>query len=254
MNLISWIAAALSGWLLGILVNYLADVLPVSRRLSKPICYHCGVDLNPFQHAFLLKRCPQCTKPKPTRVWLVQVFMVGISLLLIFHKTLPLSFWWAIILIAYLLLVTVIDIEHHLILHATSVFGSLLCLGIGIWLHGTGATIKGGLAGFGIMLGIYLFGIGFIRLIQKLKPRQMMEQEAIGFGDVILNGVMGLLLGWPVITIGIMLSVVIGGAVSLVVLVWNGVNKSYHPDLAVPYGPFLTISAFILLIIRVWLY
>ncbi len=179
--------------------------------------------------------------------------MILLSLMVIKYRPLPLPDGVVLVLIAYLVSVTIIDLEHRLILHSTSIFGGFLSLGIGIWLHGTIPTLVGGLAGFGTMLTIYLLGIGFVRIIRKITRRAMVEQEAIGFGDVILSGVIGLLLGWPGINLGIFLAVIIGGIVSLIVLVWNGLKKSYHPDLAIPYGPFLTLSAFILLFQRFWL-
>jgi leader peptidase (prepilin peptidase) / N-methyltransferase len=253
MSIYPWIWSAFFGWLLGLLVNYLADVLPIRRRLSRPFCLNCGTDTPLLRYFFYQGRCPYCNEPKRRRVWLVDLFLLGLSLFIVYENPLPLSNWFSLLLISYLLLVTVIDLEHRLVLHITSLFGGFYCFAVGIWLHGLGATILGGLAGVGIMFGIYLLGIVFLRLFQKRNVRQMANSEAIGFGDVILSGVIGLLLGWPGITMGVMLAVLIGGGVSLVVLVWNRIQKTYRPDLAVPYAPFLTISAFILLFIRNWI-
>ena len=70
---------------------------------------------------------------------------------------------------------------------------------------------------------------------------------ALGFGDVNLAGVLGLLLGWPGIVLGLLLAILIGGVVSLVYLVVMAVLRRYHTFMAIPYGPFLIISAILLL-------
>ena len=39
---------------------------------------------------------------------------------------------------------------------------------------------------------------------------------AFGFGDVNLSGVLGLMLGWPFIVVGLVIAVLIGGVISLI--------------------------------------
>jgi leader peptidase (prepilin peptidase)/N-methyltransferase len=77
---------------------------------------------------------------------------------------------------------------------------------------------------------------------------QPVEEEALGFGDVNLAGVLGLMLGWPGILAGIVLTIFLAGGISLVYLIWKIIVKQYSPNLALPYGPFLALSALILLL------
>jgi carbon starvation protein len=92
--------------------------------------------------------------------------------------------------------VIVIDIEHRLILHWVSLFGAALSLVIGIYIRGWQATLLGGLVGFVIMFSLYFLGIMFVRFINRRRMRTP-EGEALGFGDVILGGVLGLLIWRP---------------------------------------------------------
>jgi len=160
------------------------------------------------------------------------------------------GYWLGMILLAYLGVVTVIDLEHHLILHPVSLAGVILGFGIGIWLHGLRATLLGGLIGFLGMLSFYYLGILFVRLSARLRGQSIGEDEGIGFGDVNLSGVIGLLLGWPGILAGLLLAILLGGIASLLYLLFMITVRRYQPSLALPYGPFLAASAIILLYIK----
>jgi prepilin signal peptidase PulO-like enzyme (type II secretory pathway) len=54
----------------------------------------------------------------------------------------------------------------------------------------------------------------FVRFINRRRMRTP-EGEALGFGDVILGGVLGLLLGWPAIVLGLVVAFLLGGIFSL---------------------------------------
>jgi leader peptidase (prepilin peptidase)/N-methyltransferase len=148
----------------------------------------------------------------------------------------------------YFGVVVVIDLEYRLILHPVSLVGALLGLVFGILNHGVLNTILGGMAGFGIMLAFYFLGVLFIRFISKTRGDDI-DEVALGFGDVNLAGVIGLLLGWPGIVGGIFLAIIIGGVVSGIVVVMGMIQKKYQAFQALPYGPFLVISAAALLYI-----
>ena len=95
----------------------------------------------------------------------------------------------------------------------------------------------------------YALGEGLMRLIARLRG-QSVDEVALGFGDVNLSGVLGLILGWPVIWIGLFFGVFIGGVVSLVFMVWMLLRRKYHLFMALPYGPFLVIGATLLIYFR----
>lgn len=153
-------------------------------------------------------------------------------------------------LLAYFVLVTVIDLEHRLILHITSLAGLLIGLLVGTNLHGFMPTLIGGAAGFILMLSLYFSGFLYLRISRKLRGKDLEETEALGFGDVNLSGVIGLLLGWPGILAGLILAIILAGCVSLIYLLYVVTRGKYHPSIALPYGPFLATSAIILLYLR----
>ncbi|MGD0877721.1 MAG: prepilin peptidase [Anaerolineales bacterium] len=245
MNLI--ILPILVGWLAGWLVNYLADVLPVTRSFSRPVCPHCQAPYRWGGYLFF-HPCITCGTPRKVRSFVMQaVLTITPVLLWIFpHPRFP--FILAFILFIYLCLVFVIDLEHRLILHPVSLFGALLALGIGSYLHGIGSTLIGGVVGFGIMLVFYLIGEVYVRYMSK-KRGISTDEVALGFGDVNLSGILGLLLGWPLISIGLLFAVLAGGLISLIIILGMLIAKNYKSFTAIPYAPFLILSALYLLYI-----
>lgn len=162
-------------------------------------------------------------------------------------QTLP--FPLAFILLVYLAVVLVIDLEHRLILHPVSIAGAVLGLGIGIFLRGTQSigygiisTLLGGAAGFGIMLVFYFIGELFVKRMSK-KRGLPADEVALGFGDVNLSGILGLLLGWRAIFACLFFAILGGGLVSLIIILGMLIAKKYKAFTAIPYAPFLILSA-----------
>ena len=245
-----FILPLLIGWTSSAIVNYLADTLPVTRRLSKPFCHACGVEIKVANYFFWPRRCNNCRTFRSWRVWIVELFLLLSSIWLWDNSSLGLGWWTGIILLAYFVLVTVIDLEHRLILHITSLVGLLFGLWIGIELHGVVLTLAGGATGFALMLALYYAGFIYLRISRKIRGKDIGETEALGFGDVNLSGIIGLLLGWPGILLGLLLAILLAGFVSLIYLLFLLACRKYRPDSALPYGPFLATSAVILLYLR----
>jgi leader peptidase (prepilin peptidase)/N-methyltransferase len=153
------------------------------------------------------------------------------------------------VLLLYFGVVTVIDLEHRLILHPVSLVGAVLGLGLGFWLHGWKSTLAGGVAGFVMMFLLYFLGDLFARLIARIRG-ETLDEVALGFGDVNLAGVLGLVLGWPGIVGGLLLAIMLGGLFSLLFLFVSMIRRRYRTFTAIPYGPFLIASAVLLLFFR----
>lgn len=96
------------------------------------------------------------------------------------------------------------------------------------------------------MLVFFFLGEAFIRILSKKRGEEIQE-VALGFGDVNLAGVMGTILGWPGVVGGIFMAVLLGGLVSGLFLVIQLLRKEYQAYQALPYGPFLAVSVFLLL-------
>jgi prepilin signal peptidase PulO-like enzyme (type II secretory pathway) len=233
------------GVISGVLVNYLADILPVSRNFTQPICRHCQKELSWPQFLFF-EKCPACGVGRSARSWIVQFFYPLAFAYLQFFPAGRLGFWIGAGLLVFFGVVAIIDLEHRVVLHPVSILGGIIGLAVGWTIHGLLITLLGGIAGFGIMLALYFLGEVFARLMAKRRG-QPVEEIALGFGDVNLAGVLGLLLGWPGITAGLLFAIIIGGLASAIYLGVNLIFRRYKPFTAIPYAPFLLIGAVILL-------
>jgi leader peptidase (prepilin peptidase)/N-methyltransferase len=249
--MIMLIIIAIIGWLMGILVNYLADILPFKRTLGTPVCDKCGNTLPVFSYFIWKQKCPVCGQTHFLRKWLVNIFFILASLWLYLSPLSRLQITPGLVLLAFFGVVTVIDIEHRVILHPVSIVGALLGLFFGVWKHGWIITLLGGAAGYFSMLGLYYFGILVVRLRAK-RYSALTEQEALGFGDVNLGGVIGLMLGWPAVWLGLFIGILTAGVVSFFYILVMLFKQRYNANLAIPYGPFLIFGAVVIMFIR-WL-
>jgi leader peptidase (prepilin peptidase) / N-methyltransferase len=241
------------GWAAGWLVNYLADVLPLTRRLSQPICAQCKKKMT-WRDTLSFHACPACGHKPSKRRWVVQLALTVAAILIWFFPNPHLGFLLSLILLIYLTLVFVIDMEHRLILHPVSLVGAVLGLVFGLILNSSGTSFKigalntllGGAFGFGVMLVFYYIGGAYVRYMSK-KRGLPADEVALGFGDVNLSGILGLLLGWPTIILGLFFAILAGGLVSLVLVLKMVLSKKYQAFTAIPYAPFLIAGAIIFL-------
>lgn len=245
MNLV--IIPILLGWFAGWLVNYLADVLPVTRSFSRPVCPHCQAPYRWGGYLFF-HNCTTCGTPRKWRSFVIQAVLTGTPVLLWIFPHHGFPFVLAFILFIFLSLVFVIDMEHRLILHPVSLFGAVLALVVGTYLHGFVTTLIGGAVGFGIMLAFYFIGELYVRYMSRRRGVKT-DEVALGFGDVNLSGILGLLLGWPDIAKGLLFAVLAGGLISLFIILGMLIAKKYKAFTAIPYAPFLILSALYLLYI-----
>lgn len=235
----------LFGLAAGYLVNYLADTLPVSRRLARPACRQCQQSY-PWKEYLGFKPCPQCGNSRLPRVWLTLAGFSALSILLWFNPPARFGYWLGYALLMFFGLVAIIDLEHRIVMHPLSLLGGLIGLVVGWRLHGFGATVLGAVAGFGVMLILYYLGEVFARWVARSRQEKLQE-VALGFGDVILSGVLGLFLGWPGIMLGLFFAILLGGLTSAVFILVMILSRRYQPFTAIPYAPFLILAALVLL-------
>ena len=239
------IGIALAGWVMGGLINYLADVLPVRRRIVKPFCLNCQQEQPAWRYFAWPRRCAQCNSRRKPRVCLVEGIFCAASIALWLAPSENIGFLPGWIFLAYLALVTVIDLEHHLILHPVSLVGMALSIVVGYLAHGWLATLVGGLAGFAGMFAFYLFGRVFVRVIRRWNATA--DEEALGFGDVNLGAITGFALGWPGILAGLVVAILIAGVVALLYVITSLLRREYRPAMVFPFGPTLAAAIVILL-------
>ena len=247
--MLSIFAVFLIGLATGAIVNYLSDVLPIKRQLVAPICLHCEARQSVVNYFFWPRRCKVCGRQRKFRAYVVELVLAISALWLWLYPPENIGFVTGILLLMYFGLVTVIDIEHRLILNPVSLVGAAMSLIIGTWLHGLKTTLVGGIIGFLAMLFLYFFGGVLMNWLARRRGK-VLDEDALGFGDVNLSGILGLLLGWPGVMIGLILTILLAGVFSLLYLLGALLTRSYRMNMSIPYGPFLISSAFILLFFR----
>jgi len=247
MNSITLAIPTILGWLAGWVVNYLADVLPATRRFSQPACTHCDAPITWTDH-LLFRPCPN-GHVRPIRSWIVQVVITAMSIYAWMNPPSKPGYFLGLILLTYFGLVFVIDLEHRLILHPTSIFGAIFGLVFGIISHKVLPTLLGGLGGLLIMLVFYFLGVLFTRLRAKrliAMGQEPDDEEALGSGDVILVSVLGLIVGWPLIWLCLLYGILLGGLVSLFIIIWMLLSGKYKTGALmtfIPYGPYFIVTA-----------
>lgn len=219
-------------------INYLADVLPETRSFSRPKWWPLnGKSLQAYFST--------------PRVLIVQFVFV---LLAIWLQKISIPGWSPHILLFIMLyfgLVMIIDIEHRAILHPISLVGAVIFLAFRTGADGFINSLVGGAAGFGILLFIYWLGNHLVQWMAKRKGAAL-EDSALGFGDVILAGVIGLLLGWPGVVAGLFLGMLLAGIYSAIHILWQLVRGNYQAFTSIPLGPFVFLGAFAAILLRAY--
>jgi len=252
----------LLGWFAGLFVNYVSDVLPVTRRFSQPTCPNCQSAFSLLDY-LTLHACRNCGTKRSLRTWIVQIVSIASFIYFWLFPPFGLGLSLSLIVLTYFGVIIVIDLEHRLILHPTSIFGAILGLIVGVYtqgrskgfINGLTMSLLGGVVGFVIMFVIYKFG----EIVARYRARKMRtagqsedDEEAFGSADVILTGVLGLMLGWPNIILGIIYGTLAGGLFGILALVGHLFQRRYRENALmafIPYGPSLVLGAFYVLYI-----
>ena len=235
------------GILGGLLVNFVVDWLYVRREVYT-------VD----QQTDMLSRgwlgyllwpwgCASCENKKKIRVQTVNLVAL-IFALWIFNQD-KIEIWWGFPLWLLFMVIVVTDLEYKVIFLPVSYAGGALGLLIGIFTHGLLTTVLGGLAGFGLMFVFYKLGEMFTRAVARGRGADF-DEIALGFGDVYVSGIIGLVMGWPGVFAGLFLGILFGGIVSLFLITVKKISGKFEAFEAIPYAPFLVAGAVLLIYFR----
>ena len=239
------------GLAVGSFLNLAIDRIPRGASLVSPPshCDNCQRRLGPqdlvplLSYLWLRGKCRYCRAPIPLRNMGIELLTGGLFFLAVYRFDLtPL----AGVIIAYgclFIAISGIDLEHTIIPDKLVLPAAVLAfaaahygpVGEGRELGDTFLrVIEGGGLGVGVMLLIYLASIAVYR-----------STAGFRMGDVKLGGLMGLVLGFPEVSVSFDFAFVFGGIFAVVLLL---LKLRSRRD-AIPYGPFWATGAVALLLV-----
>jgi len=254
MEVIFTIAFALFGTAIGSFLNVCVDRLPLGKSILHPpshcdSCQHrlAPQDLVPvFSYLWLRRRCRYCGAIIPQRPFWVELGTGLLFALSYWHFGLTVQF----VLIAFygslFIVIGIIDLEHQLILDKITYPAMAAVLIIDIFQSPAGIMdLALNWPWQGVANGAMGGAIGFFFLfIPYLVTFAIYRKEAIGFGDVKLAGLIGLITGPRLVLVSLTLGAILGGVTGIILLL---LKLKGRRD-ALPFGSFLAIAAMIALI------
>jgi prepilin signal peptidase PulO-like enzyme (type II secretory pathway) len=245
--MLDWLIGILAGLAAGLIVNFLADLLPFYQLGDE----EDDTDIDDADSSAETDvESPQEFSWSVARLYsprylIVTALLVLLAIYVWQRQPTPLSALSYFIYLALFMLIAVIDIEHKLVLTVVMIPAFVYAL-IEIFLSGR-LLIQDAFVGYAvaqiIQMGFYLLGAIYLAVINARRG-EAIHEVAFGFGDVTLATFCGLVLGYPDVVLMLMLMVLIGGMMALVFLIIRLIiTRQYQAHLAIPYGPAIVIAA-----------
>lgn len=250
MPIIIPLIAAVLGLLAGGVVNMLADDLPARVRVLAP--HYADGSSRPFLGLAAFARGRRASPGGSRLSWrypLVEVALAAAFAALAAAYPLNVQLVFYLIYACVFALVTVIDLEHRLILIVVLVPTALIAVLDALLTPNTRPTLVDSLAGGALGFGVFwLFWYGGV-LFNRARYRGEAHQEvAFGFGDVMLAGVCGLILGWQAMIFAMFITVFAGAFGGLAWMLSRLLSGSgYALFTALPYGPYVIFGTVVML-------
>lgn len=235
------VAAAVLG-VLGLCVgSFLSVVIDrVARGESMvTVSSHCevcnvrlgAVDMVPvLSYLFLRGRCRHCGATIPAKLPLVEFFTGLVFAYIGYEYGFGLSGGLLLAYTAILIVVFMIDLERELILNQVVILATAIALVFSAYrpdpvydetLEVFWRSLAGGGIALGALLAIYL-----------------LSSRGIGGGDVKIAPFLGLITGFPVVGITLLMAFVGGGLVAILLILARIRSRKQR----IPFGPFLALS------------
>ncbi|HEY40289.1 MAG TPA: prepilin peptidase [Dehalococcoidia bacterium] len=256
MDIALIILFTLLGTIVGSFLNVCIDRLPVKKSLLRPPSY-CDAcqrriaikDLIPlFSFLWLRRRCRYCGALIPWRVFWVEVgtgILFGfIYWYLMVHPASPETVQLVVTIFYSCVFVVIfgIDLKHQLILNRIVYPIALIALVLDIALNqpwilesAPGAFQSMPDVAARTVIGITGGATGFVLLLIPA----LVFRGGMGWGDVKMAGLIGLVVGFPLVFVSILGAIIVGGLIAVVLLITR-VKKRGE---AIPFGPFLSLAA-----------
>jgi leader peptidase (prepilin peptidase)/N-methyltransferase len=232
------VVVAILGLAIGSFLNVVIYRLPRRQSLVWPgsACPQCGTAIRwhdniPVAGWVMLRgRCRACGGRISVRYPIVEIVTMLAFL----------AAWWQtgenlllvprLVLIAALIVLFAIDLEHQLLPNAITLPGIVAGVLFSLLLP---PGIRDSLIGIVVGGGV-LWAIGELWF-------RLRGMEAMGFGDVKMLAMVGAFLGWKLVVVTFVLSSLIGGVAAILLLVSGRTTWTSR----IPYGTFLALAAFI---------
>ncbi|MFQ3537222.1 MAG: A24 family peptidase [Aggregatilineales bacterium] len=262
--MVNWFVplAALLGMLVGGIVNWLADYLPYTVRLgpprypddsARPLTAWLGVS------AFLLGRhSARSGAALSLRHPLTEIAVAALFAYIASQSAQDVPRGLFLMgSVAILALITIIDLEHRMILYLVIVPSCLYAL-LGAALLGERLVphlrftdyLIGGAVGFGLFFMMYLGGMLFNYIASNARGAPITE-SAFGDGDVLLAALAGFMLGWQALIYAALIAVFLGGLGAFIYLGGRLLLRGrYEWFTALPYGQYIVFGTLIMLLWR----
>jgi len=240
---------ALLGLFIGSFLNVCIDRLPRGQSIINPPshCSACNhklgiLDLIPlFSYLWLRGRCRYCRAPIPIRLPIVEG-VTGLLFAFLYWKFgLGLELAISLVYACLLLIIFVIDLENQLVLNKVTYPGIALALALSFFWPGIGMI--GSLPGEALGRLLSSLAGGALGLVAMALP-VVIYPSGMGFGDVKLGALVGLMTGFPLVIVAVLLSWISGGLVAAILLALK-IKKRRDP---IPFATFLAASAMVTLL------
>lgn len=233
----AYVLSGIFGLCVGSFLNVVIYRLPNKMSLAKPNshCPTCKYELRWYDNIPVLSyvmlggKCRRCKTHISFRYTAVELANTVLWLLCTFffwEKSIPLACIYMIVCSVFLC-VFFIDLEHQIIFDRFQII--LLVLGVASIFfdkdYGWLSHVIGGASGFAVF---YLISWGFEKLCGK---------EGLGGGDVKLAGVVGLLLGWERLLLGLLIATIPATVIMLILSKGKKVENRQFP-----FAPFLVVG------------
>ena len=227
----------LFGLLIGSFLNVCIWRLPREESIIRPgsHCPACSTvlgarDLVPvLSWLFLRGKCRFCGVKISARYPAVELLTGGLFLVTYLHYGLTPGLVAALVFSSFMVAITFIDLDHQIILDGMLALLAICGLGLQLW--------TGSVGWVSMLIGAFVGG-GLLLLLAIL------SRGGMGGGDVKFAAALGFWLGWPGILLGLFLGFVLGGLISLLLLVTGLRGRKDF----IPFGPFIAIGAWIALL------
>ena len=201
-------------------------------------------DLVPFfSYIILAGRCRHCKKIISFQYPLVEAATALIFAAIYWQYGITVGAFFLAIISSILIAIAAYDAIHSEIPDILVYSAAVFVLGFifyNLWQNFQLANSSTWLSyAYGLAVGLGFFG--FLVLASR--------EKWMGWGDVLLGGVVGLLLGYPNILVGLFLAFMFGSIFSLVLMALK-IKKMKD---AIPFGPFLVLGGMIALFAGKWI-